>query len=157
MFATSPDRFGFMIENYKKRLEKDPNNVEIKKTMELYKEFKRVDALDVQDSSDLGHELRRCEEIVRKCKSSPSYNQNVYAALCNNLFVKNGAEWGCSWRAAGGLAAHLREQGDYVDFYCSGLADVLLVANGYVAEGVVTDEVREDIASLGWIVKSEMP
>ena len=155
MFATSPDRFGFMIENYKKRLEKDPDNVEIKKTMDLYEEFKRVDMLDIQDHSNLGCELRRSEEIVQKCKSSLAYSQNVYAALCNNLFVKDGAEWGCSWRTAGGLAAHLREQGDYIDFYCSGMANDLL--NGYVAEGVVTDEVREDIASFGWIVKSETP
>jgi hypothetical protein len=157
MFATSPDRFGFMIENYKKRIEKDPDNVEIKKTMELYEEFKRVDALDTPDYSNLGYELRRSEKIVQKCKLSSKYSQNMYAALCNNLFVKDGAEWGCSWRAAGGLAAHLREQGDYVDFYCSGMADDLLVANGRVAEGVVTDEVREDIASLGWVVKSETP
>ena len=144
-----------MIENYKKRLEKDPDNVEIKKTMDLYEEFKRVDMLDIQDHSNLGCELRRSEEIVQKCKSSLAYSQNVYAALCNNLFVKDGAEWGCSWRTAGGLAAHLREQGDYIDFYCSGMANDLL--NCYVAEGVVTDEVREDIASFGWIVKSETP
>ena len=56
MFATSPDRFGFMIENYKKRIEKDPDNVEIKKTMELYEEFKRVDSLDEvrEDIASLG-------------------------------------------------------------------------------------------------------
>ena len=88
-------------------------------------------------------------EIVGKCKSSLAYSQNLYAALCNNLFVKDACEWGCSWRAAGGLASQLREQGDYLDFYCSGMAH----ANGYVAEGVVTEEVRQDIASCGWIVK----
>jgi hypothetical protein len=51
----------------------------------------------------------------------------------------------------------MREQGDYIDWYCSGIGDGLgngdLDGNkGYVSESVVTDEIREDLKQLGWIV-----
>ena len=60
--------------------------------------------------------------------------------------------WSASWRHAGGIIADMREQGDYIDWYCSGIGDGEVNLNGYVPESVVTDEIREDLKQLGWIV-----
>jgi len=152
MFATSPDRYSFMIEVYKRRLEKDPENVEIQKTMEFYEQCQRLDSLDDPKDNDLAYELRKCEWIIEKCKASKRYSQNLYAALCNNSFSKNGVEWSCSWRSSGGLVSNLREEGDYVDWYCSGipLDCDLPVKDGYVGEGTITKEIQKDIEIIGW-------
>ena len=56
----------------------------------------------------------------------------------------------------------MREQGDYIDWHCSGIAggdepDVYdqasdLMRKRYVNESVVTDEIRADLLRLGWRV-----
>jgi len=80
------------------------------------------------------------------------FAQELYAALCNVSWYKNGVEWGCSWRYAGGLVADLRnaqkaqDVEDYMDFYCSGIGN-----GNTVGEGHVTDRVREALAKLSWI------
>jgi hypothetical protein len=95
-------------------------------------------------------DLLKSEYIVQKCVND-NYAQNLYAALCNNRFLKNNQEWTCSWRYSGGLVADLRNLNeDYMDFYCSGMMD----KEGIVGEGTVTDEIREDLGKLGWEVKS---
>lgn len=148
MYATSPDRYKFIIENYKKRLDKDPNNVEIKKTMDFFEECVKQDQLDIPKENDMEYDLRKCEWIVKKCQSSEIYSQNLYAAICNNSFFKNNQEWGCSWRHSAGIISNLREQGDYIDWYCSGAVQT----NGSVEEGTVTKEIEEDLNKLGWVV-----
>lgn len=75
------------------------------------------------------------------------FAQSVYAALCNVSWRKNGIEWSCSWRAAGGLVADLRGKGDYLDFYCSGIGE----HTQSIGEGHVTEAVREALALLGWV------
>lgn len=156
MFATSPDRFGFMIDNYKKKLEKNPENMEMKKTLEFYERCRTLNALDEFKENDLAYDLRKCEWIVKKCKSSKRYSQNLYAALCNNSFSKNGNEWHCSWRSSGGLVSNLREEGDYADWYCSGVPlDWNLPAkDGHAPEGTIVEEVKSDLERLGWEVIS---
>jgi len=158
MYATSPDRYGFMIENYKKRLAKDPNNVEIRRTMEFYERCKALDEIDDPKENDLSYDLRKCEWVIEKCKKSEEYTQNLYAALCNNSFLKNENEWSCSWRFSAGLVSNLKEEGDYVDWYCSGIpADWdLSVKGGFVGEGTVTKEVEKDLECLGWILKKRL-
>ena len=92
-----------------------------------------------------------------------TYAQNVYAALCNMRWqptdvmpILKDEYWSCSWRSAGGLVADLRGSNeDYMDYYCSGIGDGLGNGDedrtkGYVPEGEVTDEIRNDLAALGW-------
>jgi hypothetical protein len=152
MYATSPDRFKHIMEVYKKRMEKSPGNEEMVRTMMFYEECRRVDAEDVPKQSDLEYDLRKCEWIVAKCKDSEIYSQNLYAALCNNRFFKEGNEWHCSWRHSAGVISHLREQGDYIDWYCSGLTkdEDRPVVDGYLMEGTVSEEILFDLHRLGW-------
>ena len=104
---------------------------------------------------DLELELMSTDWILEKVKDE-AYAQNLYAALCNNQFVKNEVfpilkedYWHCSWRYAGGIIADMRSEGGYLDWYCSGLGDK---NEKFVGEGYVTDEIRDDLLKLGWIV-----
>ena len=109
--------------------------------------------------NNLEYDLRSSEYIVEKCKNR-AYAQNIYAALCNNEFQRNDVmpilkdeTWTCSWRYAGGIVADLRGEGDYLDWYCTGIRhDDGELTNSYIGEGEVTDEVREDLFKLGWLV-----
>ncbi|NBX97576.1 hypothetical protein EB118_20575 [bacterium] len=99
---------------------------------------------------DLEKDLFNNQNILDKCKYSKVYSQNLYSALCNNRFFYGEHEWTCSWRMSGGIVADLRNCGEnYLDYYCSGMFD----KEGYVVEGFVTDEIRLDLAKMGWIVK----
>jgi hypothetical protein len=102
--------------------------------------------MDSTNNPSLEKDLRTSEYISSKCKASEIYSQNLYAALCNNDFIKDNQKWSCSWRSAGGIVANLREEGDYIDWYCSGMGSD---PNG-VGEGIITDEIRKDITDLGW-------
>ena len=113
--------------------------------------------------NNLEYDLRSTEWVCDKAKTSDTYAQNIYAALCNQDWQKNevwpllkGEHWGCSWRYAGGIVADMLEEGDYINWYCSGIGDGLGNGDadgvkGYVPEGCVTDEIREDFFKLGWI------
>jgi hypothetical protein len=79
-------------------------------------------------------------------------------------------KWSCSWRHAGGIIADMQEQGDYIDWYCSGIRNTAPIEQSawdnltleeqqrykeqeaYVAESVVTDEIKSDLKKLGWLV-----
>jgi len=107
---------------------------------------------------DLAEDLNNSEMILTKIKD-PRYAQNLYAALCNMQWQKLEAWpvlkdelWSCTWRSSGGIIAELRDCGeDYMDWYCSGIDDPEeQVKTGFVPESTVTDEIRADLASLGW-------
>jgi hypothetical protein len=101
--------------------------------------------------------------ICQKVCTSDKYAQNLYAAMCNNDFIRNEVIpilkeeiWSCSWRSAGGIVADMREKGDYLDWYCSGI-NCCFVSDedgnkGYVPESMVADEIKRDLLKLGWIV-----
>jgi hypothetical protein len=114
-------------------------------------------------------DMMEAEWFRTKVRLSKSYAQNLYAAMCNNEFQKqetwevlSNSRWGCSWRAAGGVVSTLRDCGeDYMDYYCSGMGGfatldkdpgIYYEENGYVKESEVTDEIREDLLRLGWVV-----
>jgi hypothetical protein len=126
---------------------------------------------------NLEADLRSSPLMLEKVRSDRIYAQHLYAAMCNTDFRRNDVwpilqekTWSCSWRYAGGIVAHMREEGDYMDWYCSGIngmADVTdeeynqmsresqelyLEAKASVAEGTVTDEIRNDLLTIGWLV-----
>ena len=117
--------------------------------------------------NNMEYDLRTCEMMLNKVRNSDTYAQNLYAAICNRQFQKldvmpvlKDERWSASWRSAGGIIANMREQGDYIDWYCSGIGEGLgngdtTGTKGYVPESVVTDEIREDLKQLGWIVLDE--
>ena len=106
----------------------------------------------------LESDLNKSETIIKKIKED-RYAQNLYAALCNNSFKKSedSESWSCSWRYAAGMVADMRRinyqyQEEYLDWYLSGsIYD--LEGHVYLLEGVISEEIREDLTSLGWIVE----
>jgi hypothetical protein len=103
---------------------------------------------------NLDLDLFKSDTIVEKCKHSMVYSQNLYAAMCNNSFYYDDEEWSTSWRGAGSIISDIRDAGEtYLDWYCSGM----YTQEGYVAESVVTDEIRLDLMKLGWVVRPYEP
>ena len=180
--SKSPDRHTFQAENYIKRCEEkgeDPRE----DYLDLYKSARQQDDenmvnLDWQ-KDNLEYDLRSTEWVLEKVRGDRIYAQNLYAAMCNQDFQKfevmpvlKDQRWTCSWRHAGGIIADMRQEGDYIDWYCSGIrGDKLsteefqklsveeqariLEYEAYVPESVVTDEIRGDLKTLGWIVLDE--
>lgn len=182
MISKSPDRGSFHIENQLKRVEegdKTPEQaqemIDFYRTHEKYKED--LEATDAWKIDNMEYDLRSTPWITDKVKSDDVYAQHLYAAMCNRDFTKNDVmpiltekKWSCSWRYAGGIIADMQEKGDYIDWYCSGIKnnddidddqfrqltkeqqENHLQIKSYVGEGVVTDEIRQDLLQLGWIV-----
>ena len=118
---------------------------------------------------DLVEDIYKDSEVLNKIRTRDDYAQNLYAAICNNEFQKMDvfpilADKTCSysWRYAGGIIADMRQEGDYIDWYCSGIAggdepDTYLEGHdlkrkSYVPESVVTEEIEQDLNKLGWKV-----
>lgn len=143
------------------RLSKDSASYEQLKDFYLtFEDNKLVQENDPEwQKNNLEYDLRSSEYIVEKCKNK-AYAQNIYAALCNNEFIKNDVvqilteeTWSCTWRYAGGIVADLVGEGDYLDWYCSGIRhDDGEMTSLYVSEGDVTDEIKDDLFKLGWLV-----
>ncbi len=119
--------------------------------------------------NNLEYDLLTTDWILEKVRSSESYAQNLYAALCNMEWRKRELwqelkeeNWSCSWRYAGGIVADMRQEGDYIDWYCSGMGGLnreydseetneqWQKRTGYVPESVVTEEIEQDLNRLGW-------
>lgn len=115
---------------------------------------------------NLGEDLLDDVQIAKKVRASLSYAQNLYAALCNTEWQKlevlpilKDQRWSCSWRSAGGIVATIRQEGDYVDWYCSGIRNIYYDEEDnskwdlkkFVAEAHVTDEIARDLKRMGWV------
>jgi hypothetical protein len=169
----SPERNTFQLKSYLERCEADGKEPR-EDYIELYKGADRRDMEKEENAqwklNNLEYDLRSTKWICDKAKARESYAQNIYAALCNQDWQKNdvwprlkGETYSCSWRYAGGIVADIVEQGDYIDWYCSGIRGDITeeqIASAleqgmdivkYVSEGVVTDEIREDFFKLGWL------
>jgi len=165
--ASSPDRHTFQKEGYIRRCGekgKEPNPDYVT----MYESWKKMDEERIVDpgwqKNNMEYDLRSSKEMCDKVKASDNYAQNLYAAMCNMTWQSRefwqelkGETWSCSWRSSGGIIADMREQGDYIDWYCSGigskeLGNGLTGADGagYVPEGVVTEEIELDLNRLGW-------
>ena len=127
---------------------------------------------------NMEYDLLTTDWILEKVRANDAYAQNLYAAMCNNGFIKldvipilTEKEWSCSWRYAGGIVADMQQEGDYIDWYCSGIRNYdyqddldspeelteeqkarAAIFDKYVPEGKITQEIREDLQKLGWAV-----
>lgn len=122
-----------------------------------------AEARDSEEWKDhnMEYDMSQNETIMKKVLDD-RYAQNLYAALCNTEWQKldvmpllKDQRWHCTWRSAGGIVADLRRDGDYLDWYCSGMGDGLGNGDprgekGYQSEGTVTEEIAQDLAAIGW-------
>jgi len=120
---------------------------------------------------DLVEDIYRDDEVLNKIRTRDDYAQNLYAAWCNMQWCKKELWptlrqdpdkdlWSASWRGAGGIIAQFRKEGDYMDWYCSGMGGVstynleegeaYMSKMKYVPEGTITDEIATDLDRLGW-------
>ena len=172
--SKSPERHTFQLEGARERAAKDGKEVP-----EYYENFwksaKEQDDANLVDPAwqkdNMEYDLRSSEWMCGKVQNSDTYAQNLYAAMCNMQFIKldvlpilKNQRWSASWRHAGGIIADMQEKGDYIDWYCSGIGNnedgygicgqkPELDSNGrhYVPEGHVTDEIANDLKTLGWL------
>ena len=104
--------------------------------------------LDVNTNPSLEKDLYDADFIKEKVKCEV-YAQKLYHSLCNTDWLRtefismlrqdpDRDFWSCSWRYAGGIVARLREEGDYMNWYCSG------------NEGIIDPEISQDLKKLGW-------
>lgn len=170
--ARSPNRNSFHRGKYLERSASEgrtpDNDPDVAAMVEYYDQLIVDDTAKESDpewaKDNLEYDLRSTDWILAKVQASDNYAQNLYAAMCNNDFqrldtwpILTDKRWSCSWRYAGGIVAHMRESGDYIDWYCSGIRDVDHAEKDIqgrfpVSESVVTDEIRADLKELGWVV-----
>lgn len=176
--SSSPERHTFQAEGYVARCAEkgeEPNE----DYLIMYKSFREQDQENMADpewqKNNMEYDLRSTDWILDKVRAQESYAQNLYAAMCNMRFVRKEMFpylrqdpdrdlWSASWRSAGGIIADMRQEGDYIDWYCSGMGGL----NGsydsdsetfeqwqtrtkFVPEGQVTEEIEQDLLKLGWI------
>ncbi len=182
--SKSPDRHTFQKKGYLERQEEkdEPVNEDYLDFFEKIIEEHDHKFDDPQSRiNNMEYDLLTTDWILEKVRADDAYAQNLYAAMCNNGFIRlevipvlKGEEWGASWRYAGGIIADMQQKGDYIDWYCSGIRDIgiyvpdekdgvprelteeqsarMEVVNRYVPEGRITDEIRNDLQRLGWAV-----
>jgi hypothetical protein len=168
--STSPERGSFQIDRARERAaqETDPEKVETRlRLVELLEELNiNRDAHEMDPvwrENNLEYDLRTTPWIIEKARANRSYAQNIYAALCNQdwqridvLPILRDESWSCTWRTAGGIVADILGEGDYIDWYCSGIRGHPsddpddAVTKHYVGEGCITEEIQEDFFKLGW-------
>ena len=141
--SKSPDRFNHLIDH----LVSDKNEPDVQLLKMFSEDTDKKENDPEWRKNNLEYDLRTAEHILNKVRSSKDYAHNLYAALCNNEFIKRDMwqilkedTWSCSWRYAGGVVADMREEGDYIDWYCGG------------DEGNIVDEIQNDLYELGWLV-----
>jgi len=149
-YSSSPDRGSFYRGLREKELKEGRTTQESYDRMTSVLDEQKEKEKTMDKNFNLEYDLRSNSELLAKARNSKVYSQNLYAALCNNRFFYGDKEWVCSWRYAGGIIADMRQEGDYIDWYCSGIA---LNETGYVGESEVTDEIRLDLIKMGWTVK----
>lgn len=169
--SKSPDRHTFQKEKYIERQEEKGEPIS-ESYLDLFDQMlndheHKFDNPKTRENN-MEYDLLTTDWILEKVRNNDVYSQNLYAAICNNDFQKREMwpilteqTWGASWRYAGGIIADMRQQGDYIDWYCSGIRGPLIDdevndenfnSKGYVGEGTVTDEIRDDLYKLGWLV-----
>lgn len=164
--SRSPDRHTFQKTAYIDRYADKLDDPEVQALIAMYEQI-RHNYIVLEETAEwqqhnLEFDLRSTDWILEKVRKHSAYAQNLYAALCNNVFQKleivpilSEKTWSASWRHSGGIIADMQERGDYIDWYCTGRRVDFTESDEAVIEGVITDEVREDLKKLGWIVVTE--
>jgi hypothetical protein len=180
--SRSPERHTFQKEQYIERM-KEKDEAVNEDYLAMYDSYAEQHEAKFQDPAsrieNMEYDLLTTDWILEKVRESDVYAQNLYASMCNRDFIKHAVipilknqRWSCSWRYAGGIIADMRQEGDYIDWYCSGIRGDRLSTeefeklsleqqarakeyDAYVGEGVVTDEIREDLFRLGWVVQDD--
>lgn len=100
--------------------------------------------------------LRTTPWILERIRNNDLYAEKLYAVLCNNKFVRNDIwaklkndYWSCNWREAGSMIAEIRNEGDYIDWYCS-VIKINSVIRSFDPVSIDTEEIRKDLLALGW-------
>lgn len=168
--SKSPQRHTFQQEGYVKRMKEageEPNQDYLDMFQKILEDADKKWLTPESVKDNMEYDLVTTDWILEKVRSSEAYAQNLYAAMCNNDFMKREMwpilkeqTWGCSWRSAGGIIADMQQKGDYIDWYCSGIRNDPFYdsekhssyPNGYVPESVVTEEIETDLHRLGWLV-----
>lgn len=172
--SKSPERNTFQEQRYIER-KKEAGEEPAPQYLEMWERMRQQDNEREHDpewqKNNLEYDLRTNQEILNKVRQSGVYAQNLYAAMCNMQWVKDAAPWSCSWRYSGGIIADMRQEGDYIDWYCSGIGypermsaeewikltpeqeQWFTDALDYVGEGFVTEEIKKDLLKLGWMPK----
>jgi hypothetical protein len=160
--SQSPERHTFQLEVARRRAAETGKEVP-EHWVENMTSAREQDRANLADPAwaeyNLEYDLRTTDWILDKVRADDVYAQNLYAAICNNDFqrldvypILANQVWSCSWRHAGGIISDMRESGDYIDWYCSGIFDEGQNASGKVAESDVTEEIENDLQRLGWRV-----
>ena len=174
--SESPQRNTFQKEKYIDRCEKE-GKIPSQDYLDMFLEEDKRRMIKFDDPksrvNNLEYDLLTTDWILEKVRNDEAYAQNLYASMCNTDFVRNDVwplltdkRWSCSWRYAGGIIADMRQEGDYIDWYCSGIrGDIaesfnptleqierMKITERFVGEGCVTDEIRADLLKLGWVV-----
>jgi len=180
--SRSPDRLTFQKEKYIERMKEKGESVS-EDYLEMFENSIQRHKAKFEDPAsrieNMEYDLLTTDWILEKVRESDVYAQNLYASMCNRDFIKHDVmpilknqRWSCSWRYAGGIIADMRQQGDYIDWYCSGIRQDPLTEeelqklpldqqakvkeyDAFVGEGVVTDEIRKDLFRLGWVVQDD--
>jgi hypothetical protein len=184
MISASPDRHTFQKQKYIEgclEAGQSLDDPEVRAMLEMYESWALREEENLVNAewqkNNMEFDMRTTDWMVAKVRESRIYSQNLYAALCNNTFQKQDVwtilkdqTWACTWRSAGGIVANMRGEGDYIDWYCSGIRDTATLeqaewnmltqeqqtfhreSQAHVGEGMVTDEIREDLGRLAWTV-----
>jgi len=180
--AKSPDRYGFQKDAYIERVLEKGKSLDDSAVQELIKMHEDAILRDEENVNDpkwqknnMEFDMRSSEWMVAKVRESRVYAQHLYAAMCNNDFqqlevfpILKDQRWSASWRYAGGIVAHMRGEGDYIEWYCSGIKNHNPItqeefndltqeqqtfhkeSEAFVSEGMITEEIMEDLKKLGW-------
>ena len=177
--SKSPNRHSFQKGGYVKRQEESGEPVS-EAYLDMFDNMLNAHEHKFDDPAthinNMEYDLVTTDWILEKVRASEAYAQNLYASICNNDFIKmevvpilrqdpDKDYWSRSWRSAGGIVADMRQEGDYIDWYCSGMGGLLgdydpdsetfeqwQFRTKYVPEGCITDEIRNDLQRLGWAV-----
>lgn len=170
--SKSPQRHTFQKQGYVKR-QISQNKPISEDYLDMFDKILKQEKHKFDDpkshKNNMEYDLLTTDWILAKVRTSESYAQNLYASMCNMEWRKRELwqelkeeNWGCSWRYAGGIVADMRQEGDYIDWYCSGMGGLnrefegeetheqWQKRTGYVPEGMVTEQIERDLNRLGW-------